>query len=152
VSPVFGGTVHPARAEIVDAAQLLKDFIDTQANRTLIPAGAVVGGADDKQQQAGVAVLMDAGTVKRELYAPLLWKRVQIRCLGKDLLHATQIGNYLFDFLDDQKWLELSDFWGQKWFVHMIYTDVAPSQHQDTSETKEDLMFVVMCIGRDPIP
>lgn len=152
MNPVISGVVrHPASDQAVLAVQLMKDFIDTQSDRELVKSGATVGGADDKEQNAGVAVLMDAGTVKRELYARIQWARVQVRCIGPDLFTASRIGSHLYELLDDQKYLELTDFNGKRWFVHTMYVDVAPSQHEDSGETKESLLFATMSVGRDPI-
>lgn len=148
---VLGGDVHPARSSIVSPAELLMSFIDEQADRSIVPAGAVVGGADANQQEAGVVALMDAGDAKLELYAPLLWKRVQVRCMGPSLDRIDTMGNHVFDLLNDQKWLELSDSAGKVWFVHGIYCSVGPSHHIDSQATFESLLFATVCVGRDPV-
>lgn len=147
---------HPkaARNKIVSPAELLKVFLDDglDTSAEYAAAGAIVGGASDEEQDAGVVSLMDAGDQKLEQYAPLLWKRVQVRCLAPTLDQVDRIGNHVYDLLSDQKWLVLTDSTGTKWFVHGIYVNVGSSHHIDSSATWESLLFCVVCVGRDPVP
>lgn len=145
------GAVLSPRAAVVSVSELLKGFIDDNADASIVPAGAVVGGADDTQQQEGVVAIMEAGNSKTELYAPLLWRRCQIRCMGPSLETASAIGDHIFDLLNDQQSLELTDSEGRVWFVHLIYCATGPSQHIDSSETWESLLFANVTVGRDPI-
>lgn len=148
--PLPPGEVLSPRDNVCSPAELLKDFLDDNVDATLVPNGAVVGGADDEEQQGGVIALMDAGDTKRELYAPLLWKRVQVRCMGPTLDAADQIGNHAFDLLHNQRWLVLSDYLGRQFFVHGIYCSAGPSHHIDSTETWESLLFANVTVGRDP--
>jgi len=151
VSPTTPGEVVPARSAIVSPAELLMGFINQNCSVEVVPEGAVVGGASDTQQQAGVVSLMDAGDTKREKDVPLLWKRVQVRCMGPTLATADDIGNHMDDLLDKQKWLVLEDSREYLWFVHGIYITMGTSHHIDSSETWESLLFANVTVGRDPV-
>lgn len=146
------GKVVLTRNAIVSPAELLMIFINQYANPEIIPGGAVVGGATDDQQQAGCVSIMDAGNTKDEMYAPLLWKRCQIRCMGSSLDVVDNIGNHIFDLIDDQQNLEIEDQRGKKWFVLGIYCATGTSHHFDSSETFESLLFANITVARDPIP
>jgi hypothetical protein len=126
-------------------------FLNENMDRDLVPMGAVVGGANDEQQQGGCVALMDAGDSKQELYAPLLWKRIQVRAMGPSLAEADDIGNHLFDLLNGQQWLEMTDSRGWVWFCHQIYVAAGTSHHIDSSETWESLLFVNVTLSRDPV-
>lgn len=149
--PQDPGLVLSPRSVRVSPSELLMKFINDNADGDVLPAGSVVGPADDDMQQQGVISLMDAGDTKREDYAPLLWKRVQVRCMGPSLEKCDDIGQWAFELLNDQRWLELADERGRVWFVHLITVTVGPSHHFDSTETWESLMFANVTVGRDPV-
>lgn len=148
--PGFGGPISP-RSSVVSPSELLMSFLNDTMSADVIPGGAVVGGATDKAQQEGCVSIMDAGNQKNELYAPLLWKRCQVRCMAGSLAEVDDIGNHVFDLLNDQQNLEIEDARGKLWFVHGIYCATGPSHHIDSPETWESLLFVNVTVGRDPI-
>jgi hypothetical protein len=145
------GEVLTPRSAIVSPSELLKRFIDDHADPGILPAGAVVGGADDDEQNQGVVAIMDAGNTRDELYAPLLWKRCQLRCMAPSLEHADRIGNHLFDLCNDQRNLVLEDSFKRLWFVYGIYCTTGPSHHIDSTEVWEDLLMANITVSRDPV-
>lgn len=149
--PLGPGNVVLPGEEIVSPAELLMRFINENASKNIVPEGAVVGGADSNQEQKGVAALMDAGDVEAELYAPILHKRVQVRAVGPTLSQADAMGNYLFQLLNNQRWLELDDAEGNVWMCHSIYCTVGTSHHIDSPETHESLFFCSITIGSEPV-
>jgi len=151
VSPLGPGNVELPGEDIPSPAELLMRFINDNASESIVPSGAVVGGADDTQQQAGVIALMDAGDANTELYVPLLSKRVQVRCVGPTLAKADEIGNYAFELLNKQRWLILEDSEERLWMVHSIYCTVGPSHHIDSPETHESLFFCAVTLGSEPV-
>lgn len=151
MSPQVPGGVELPGTDWPSPAELLKGFIDTNAEPTVAPGGIVVGGADDNEQQAGCVALMDAGDADRELYAPIISKRVQVRCLGPTLYDADRIGNYMFKLLHNQRWLILADHLERLWFCHTIYCTVGSSHHIDNPETHESLFFAAITIGDEPV-
>lgn len=146
------GVGQAGRSAVCSPSELLKTFLDSYMNPSTVPGGAVVGGATDEAQQRGCVSLMDAGDTRQELYAPLLWKRVQIRCMARTLAEADVIGNHVYDLLSDQQNLELADDQGRLWFVHGIYVSTGTSHHVDSNETQESLLFANVTVGRDQIP
>jgi hypothetical protein len=146
------GEGRVGRSAVVSPAELLMIFLNEMMDVEIVPGGAVVGGATDPQQQAGCVSIMDAGDTKRELYAPLLWKRCQLRCMAPTLAKADAIGMHVEDLLNDQQNLEIDDALGRKWFVHGIYVATGTSHHVDSNETQENLLFANVTVGRDQIP
>jgi hypothetical protein len=145
------GHVELPGEDTVSPAELLCGFINDNASAAVVPGGAVVGGADDTQQQEGVVALMDAGDAEAELYAPIVKKRVQVRCVGPTLAEADAIGSYIFELLNNQRWLVLEDSEERLWYCHTIYCSIGASHHIDSAETKESLLFVVITLGREPV-
>jgi hypothetical protein len=145
------GNVELPGEDIVSPAVLLKRFIDDNASSTVVPAGAVVGGADDTEQQEGVVALMDAGDAEPELYAPIVKKRVQVRCVAGTLFEADSIANYIYELLNGQRWLILEDHEERLWYCYTIYCSIGPSHHIDSSETKESLLFAIITLSREPV-
>lgn len=140
--------------EHASPALMMKRLLDDELDAGVIPGGVFVGGADDDAQQAGCVALMDAGSVRTD-DAPLLWKRIQIRCMGRSLLQVDGIGNHVYSILKrvSQETLtrQYEDEDGYLWLVHGAYPSTEPSHHIDSSETWESLLFGVVKVGEDPI-
>ena len=151
MTPSGPGNVELPGEDVVSPAELLMGFINDNADAVVVPAGAVVGGADDDQQQEGVVALMDAGDASPELYAPILHKRVQVRCVGPTLAAADVIGNYVFKLLNGQRWLILEDSQERLWLCHTIYCTTGTSHHLDSDETFESLLFCAIVLGDEPV-
>lgn len=130
--------------------ELMKVWIDQEVDRDLVPAGAVVGGADDPEQQQGVVSLMDAGYLRPD-YTPITWKRIQVRCMGATLYQVDKIGRHVEELLDVEERQVLPDSDGTLWLVHGIFVQVGPSHHFDSKETLESLMFAGIGVGREPV-
>jgi hypothetical protein len=148
---VTGPPILSESSSLVSPAELAMIFLNKSIDRDICPAGAVVGGADDEQQQQGVVALMDAGDAKTELYVPLLWKRIQIRCMGPGLDVVDRIGNHVDALLHGKYRLRLADGAGREWLVHSIFVATGPSHHIDSTETYESLLFATICVGREPV-
>jgi len=142
---------HAARIAC-SPAELLREFLLGFVDPAIVPAGVVVGGADDTEQQAGVISLMDAGSADTDSSGHLLHKRIQVRCMGPTLEVADEIGNHADSLLDDQERIEVSDTNGRRWLIHQISVSVGSSHHIDSAETWESLLFARVTVGRSPIP
>lgn len=148
--PTTPGQVRTGRRANVSPAELMKIFLDGQLDEELAPAGAVVGGANDAQQQQGVVAIMDGGATKED-DSDILWRRCQIRCMAPSLDHVDDLGNHAYDLLHGQRWLEIEDSRGYTYFVHSIYCSTSPSHHIDSTETWESLLFATIAVGSDPV-
>jgi len=136
----------------VSPAELLMVIVNNEVDRTLIPAGAVVGQATDAQQQAGVVAIVASGDGRPEMYAPILWPRLQMRCVAPTLSHTDRMGRHLYELLHDHPRTEVRDSEGNEWLVNGVYISTAPSDHWDSAETWENLLFATMCVATQPIP
>lgn len=151
-TPLPPGEVRPANDANPSPAELLKVFIEDNAVKASVPGGVFVGAAPDTAQQVGCVSLADAGSSRpEEENARVLWKRVQVRCMGPTLWEAEKVGKHVFDLLRRQRWLVIEDSSGHRWLVHGIYITASPSQHLDSAETQEVLGFVNVTIGADPV-
>lgn len=146
------GSLDPkeARDNVVSPSEVMSLILNDLMDTDIVPSGAVVGGADDTQQQAGVVSLMDAGD-HNITEDSTLWKRIQIRCMGKDLWAAEQIGRHVDDLLEYQDRLLVKDSENRTWLVRQVRMVVGMSQHFDSSETEEALGYAVIAIARDPV-
>jgi hypothetical protein len=144
--------VRPANDTNPVPTEILKAFLDGNVVEAVVPGGVFVGAAPDEAQQVGCVSLADAGSSKpEEENARLLWKRVQVRCMGPTLWEAEKVGKHVFDLLRRQRWLVIEDSNGNGWLVHGIYITASPSQHLDSAETQEVLGFINITIGADPV-
>lgn len=151
--PLAPGAVRPAAAENPVPSELLKVFLEENVLESEVPGGVFVGAAPDGAQQAGCVSLADAGSSREEEEnVRLLWKRIQVRCMGPTLWEAERVGKHVFDLLRGQRWLVIEDSNGNRWLVHSISVSASPSQHLDSAETQEVLGFVSVTLGADPVP
>lgn len=133
-------------------SELLREYIiDNWAD----PKGStvVVGGATDEQQECGVIALADAGFAKAEKYAPLVWPRVQMRCVARTLERAEFIARQMYDLLhpvDNVQVIQPSS--SDTWVIKQITVGAGPSMHFDSKETWEVLLFAEMVIATNPVP
>lgn len=111
-----------------------------------------VGPLTDEEQQTGGISIMDAGMPVVDLYAPLLWTRAQMRCVGGTLARADVMGRSIqkaLNALGNRTTVEVED--GSKWLVHQVNLDGGPSMHFDSSETWEDLLFASVLMSAEPV-
>lgn len=132
-------------------AELTADFL----RRYGVAATAykvIVGPASDADQQAGVISLMAAGLPVIEKYAPLQWHRAQARCLAGDLATADVIAQAVqadtHGIVRKLCYQASNDSW---YLIHLSNVTTGPSQHYDSPETWETLMFVELMISNVPV-
>ncbi len=116
-------------------------------------APAIVGPASDEQQQAGVYSVMAAGLPVPDLYSPIQWSRIQIRCLGPTLDVVDTMSQDLYIFLHTlpNRTLGHMTSTDKDYLIHVMNPSAGPSQHFTTPETWEALVFVEMMIGTQPV-
>lgn len=126
----YGSTIG---AEIPDSAALVV---------------AVVGPANDTQQQGGVVSFMGAGLPIIEKYSPVQWHRAQMRCLAGDLSTADYIAGLvqrdIHGLVRKVCYQASNDSW---YLVHLSNVVAGPSMHFDSAETWETLLFAELMIG-----
>lgn len=125
------------------------------------PAGGInVGPLRDAQQQAGAdgqvlaagtiagaVSVVEAGASNPELYAPLINGRIQIRCLAQRLADAELLGRYVYDALHQKGRRAVTQSNGETYLIHLSNIIAGPSQHYDSQETWEYLMFAQVMAG-----
>jgi hypothetical protein len=143
--------VNPADA--VSPAEIAMDILTRLSWPGIAPAGVVVGPATDAQQQAGVIQCVAAGLPNLDKYGPVQWSRVQIRCLAPTLDLADRIAQNVYPVLNGrQRLTAYQASTGRRYLVHLVNVAAGPSQHYDSPETWEALVFAEMMIGTAPIP
>lgn len=135
----------------ISPAEIMQTLINDNADEFGL-APAVVGPANDTQQQAGVVQIVDAGLPQIETYRRVVWVRTQLRCLSGSLSEADVIGRRLQFFLNGQfRTQARQPSNGQTYLIHLITVTAGPSNHYDTPETWEVLLFTETLMGLDPI-
>lgn len=117
-----------------------------------VPGGIVVGPATNDQQQLGVIQLMSAGLPRKEAYAPLLWQRVQIRCVAGSLIAADTLAGLVMVREDNRnRRVVTQDSNGHAYLVHWVSVESGPSGHFDSPTTWETLLFAEVMVGTVPV-
>lgn len=113
---------------------------------------AIVGPANDTQQQGGCISFMGAGLPVIEKYTPIQWHRAQARCLAGDLATADYISSLVQRDMHDKQRLLCYQASNDSWYlVHLSNVVAGPSMHFDSAETWETLLFAELMIGNDPV-
>jgi hypothetical protein len=113
----------------------------------------IVGPANDAQQQSGIISAMAAGLPRPDLYSPLQWSRVQLRCLGPTLDVVDDVSQNVYIFLHTlgNRTVGHMASTDKDYLIHVMNPSAGPSQHFTSPETWEALIFIEMMIGTDPI-
>lgn len=152
-APILDTESENALAAEISPSELLKEFLESHLPTALAPGGVGVGPMFDDQIKEGCVSLMDAGMPQTEPYLPLVWVRGQIRCLAPTLDQTDRIGRGVWAVLDKRnRELVRQNSTGSTYLIHLINITAGPSQHRDSDENYEALMFAEMCIGLDPVP
>lgn len=131
--------------------ELLKALIEDRYPDEL-PGGVMVGGLTDAAQEAGGLALMDAGLGKVEPQAPLQWARIQMRFVGQTMADADALARNLRERLHSQRRIVvMQPSNGNSYLIHSIRVTAGPSEHYDSPETREALMFAELCFGTEPV-
>lgn len=143
-------TVNPL--DDISPAELAMDVLNRLGPPDLAPMGTVVGPANDEQQQTGVISAVAAGLPVIDHYGPLQSSRVQLRCLAPTLALADLIaqGVYLFLHTLPNRTVGRMASTDRRYLIHWMNPAAGPSQHYDSPETWEALVFVEMMIGTEP--
>lgn len=137
----------------ISPAELAMDVINRLGPPDIAPAGCIVGPASDAQQQAGVISAVAAGLPVIDLYGPIQWSRVQLRCLSSTLDDVDIIAQRVYLYLHTLRNRTIGRMAStdRRYLIHAMNPIAGPSQHYDTPETWEALVFVEMMIGTEPI-
>lgn len=137
----------------ISICELLKAYIDDNLVAALIPGGVFVGPADDAAQQAGCISIVEAGNTDRELYLPIIKARVQIRCVARTLDMVERMGRASYLLLNDVNREPVTQpSTGEQFLIHSMSVTAGPSNHFDSAETWESLLFISVMVGTQPIP
>lgn len=136
----------------ISPAELVMNLLETELDAQYAPGGIIVGPLNDAQQQAGAIQLVDAGMPRQEMYAPVVWDKVQIRCIAHSLAQADTMARAVFAVLN-QHGRAIAEMvsTGDRYLIHTINIIAGPSMHYDTPETHETLLFAEVMIGLDPV-
>lgn len=138
--------------DTISPSELVADVLNRLGRPDLAPHGAVVGPADNPQQQEGVIQMVAAGLPVVERYTPVQWMRCQMRCLAGSLDHADTISQRVMNELNQkQRVVGRMASTDRRYLIHLMNITAGPSMHFDSAETWETLVFAEIMIGTDPI-
>lgn len=133
----------------ISPAELLRTLLRNRVPEEAVPH-VVVGPLSHDEQQAGGVSIATAGRA-REDSAGLTYPRIQLRCLGGSLASSEKMANAVVAALHDTQRVEVTqDSTGDRYLVHSVRITGGPSDHFDTAETWEGLMFADVIIGVRP--
>jgi len=136
----------------ISPAELTADLLNRLGPPGFAPSGAIVGPANDAQQQAGVASIVAAGLPVVDKYSPIQWCRAQVRCLAPTLDQADTISQMVFTELNQKvRVVAYQASTGERYLVHLVNVTAGPSMHYDSPETWETLLFAELMIAATPI-
>ena len=136
----------------ISPAELMKELIRTKTDAGIVPH-VVVGPLSEEQQREGGLSIVTAGTAAEELYLPLIRPRIQIRCVGGSLGKSELMARHVAMKIDGLGRSEVTQpSTGDRYLIHWVNVTGGPSDHFDTAETFEGLMFADTMMGTTPIP
>lgn len=137
----------------VSPVELLKQLLDLDLNRDVVPAGAIVGPASNDMQQQGCASLTSAGNASIDRYSPCINARIQIRCMAHSMARAEQIGMHIYQLLHVRhREVVTQASTGDKYLIHRTAVLAGPSNHFDSVSTWESLLFIELMTSQYPVP
>lgn len=134
-------------------AELLRIILLNEVDARIVRGSppVIVGPATNEQQQAGVVSVTDSGPLRAERYIPVVYPRLQIRCMAHAIDVSDRIGYHVHDILQNRHRQVVTDSTDTQWLVHRVAVLSGPSLHFDSQATWEQLMFVEMMVGREPV-
>lgn len=141
-------TSHP-----ISVCEIVKHYIETNLDPALQVGGVIVGQTKDVQQEVGCISVTEAGQANQELYLPLIQARIQIRCIARTLELSERQGRACYLLLNHvDRAVGYQPSTDQNFLIHLMSVVAGPSTHFDSAETEENLLFVSVMIGTQPIP
>ncbi len=136
--------------EPIDIPELMKVDLAAllAAASVTVPGGVVVGPLTDAEQQAGAISVVEAGASQPEMYAPIIHARIQVRCVAPRLVDAQSLGRSVYlAWHQTNRRLATITANGNTYLIHGSTCVAGPSQHYDTQETWEYLLFFSVMVG-----
>src|SRR6185503_15534824 len=137
----------------VSPSELVMALLETYMTAGVAPGGIFTGPADDEAQQLGCVQLTAAGMTRQEMYLPLGRVRAQLRCVGPSLDITDKIAWDIYVTVGKTSRVEVDQAsTGDTYLIHNVNVIAGPSQHYDTMETWESLVFLEVMFGLQPVP
>lgn len=134
----------------VSPAELMMHLVLDRTSRDIVPH-ATVGPMNEEQLREGGVQISTAGATRPESVG-LIYPRIQIRCIASELADAERMARYVYESLHGTHRAAVTQDSGDTWLIHGVQITGGPSDHFDTSETWEGLMFADTMIGTVPVP
>lgn len=137
----------------ISPAELVQDILTRLGEPNYAPGGIVVGPLTDAAQQAGGVSITQAGLPNVERYVPIQWMRCQIRALAPTLDLADRLGQATQRNLHNMpnRVVARMASTDRRYLIHLSAVTAGPSQHYDSPETWESLLFAEIMIGTIPL-
>lgn len=137
----------------ISPAELVRDMLVRLGEPDFVPGGIVVGPLTDEQQQAGALGITQAGLPTVEKYTPIIWMRCQVRCMAPTLEQADRLGFWTqrqLHRMPNRVAARMAST-DKRYLVHLSAVTAGPSEHYDSPETWEALVFAELMIGSEPL-
>lgn len=134
------------------AQDLMRSYLNAQP---LIiehaPAGAVVGPADNNQQQAGVISITEGGLAGVDKSGLTTSIRLQFRCLAATPEQVDRIERAIHTVIHGRTRTVVRDSSGAYYLFHWMAINGGPTTHRDSDVTWEGLMYAEVLIGMQAV-
>lgn len=142
--------VYPDPVVPVSPLELAIAIVEGAVERSICPN--VCGGpAELAWQQEGVCSLTDAGASQTNPHMPVIWRRIQCRCVAHTMSHAEQIGMHIYSLLHTRHRELVQQPSTDQWYlVYRTQCVAEPSTHYDGPSTWESLAFYEFMVGTVP--
>lgn len=138
----------PVVSPPVSPCEILEVLLNGAMDAEIVPFGCVVGPVSDQQAQGGVVSLTEGGATSVDTYVPIIWARIQIRCLAPTLATVDAIGFHVAACVFDMRRIVVTTpSTGQSWLVYGVTMATMPSHHYNTAEDFEALMYVTLGVS-----
>lgn len=134
----------------VSPVELVQALLQRDTVKSICP-WVITGPAEHVMQQQGVCSLTDAGATQTNPHMPIIWKRIQVRCIGHTVAHSEQIGQHIYSLLHTRHRELVQQPSSDQWYlVHRTRCVSEPSGHYDGVSTWESLAFYEAMVGTAP--
>ena len=141
----------PNPAIPLSPVELVYQLVKRDVEPSICP-WVVVGPAEHAMQQEGVCSLTQAGNSQSNPHVPLIWQRIQIRCIAHTMAHAEQIGQHVYQLLHTRhREAVVQPSSGLAYLVHHTQCISGPSNHYDGPATWESLAFYEALVHTTPM-
>lgn len=136
----------------ISPAELMMSLVRSRTSEDIVPNIAVGPLSEEAKREGGVSIVT-AGNAAEESTDLVIRPRIQLRCVSGSLATAEQMARHVtLQIHGLGRTVVQQPSSGDEYLIHWVRVTGGPSDHFDTAESFEGLMFADTMIGTTPIP